>query len=161
MIQEAWQHKLHRGRVCSMAKLEEMQWSVVWQEHASETEGKGLQNCGQTSSVVWCRDLGNNERTRSSTRINEMKILRCMCGVTRRDTTRNDHIGRDNEDVDIPAERRRGRPNLRWKNASNRDITEVGLKEDNATNRAERRKKPISYSDNPTWRDKPGTKTAY
>ena len=34
----------------------------------SETEGKGLQNCGQTSSVVWCRDLGNNERTRSTTR---------------------------------------------------------------------------------------------
>ena len=23
---------------------------------------------GQTSSVVWCRDLGNNERTRSTTR---------------------------------------------------------------------------------------------
>ena len=34
----------------------------------SETEGKGLQNSGQTSSVVWCRDLGNNERTRSTTR---------------------------------------------------------------------------------------------
>ena len=33
-----------------------------------ETEGKGLQNCGQTSSVVWCRDLRNNERTRSMTR---------------------------------------------------------------------------------------------
>ena len=30
---------------------------------AGETEGKCLQNCGQTSSVVWCRDLGNNERT--------------------------------------------------------------------------------------------------
>ena len=25
-------------------------------------------NFGQTSSVVWCRDLGNNERTRSTTR---------------------------------------------------------------------------------------------
>ena len=35
---------------------------------ASETEGKGLQNSGQTSSVVWCRDLGNNERTRRTTR---------------------------------------------------------------------------------------------
>ena len=31
-------------------------------------KGKGLQNCGQTSSVVWCTDLGNNERTRSTTR---------------------------------------------------------------------------------------------
>ena len=51
-----------------MEKLEEMQWSVVWQEDASETEGKGLQNCGQTSSVVWCSDQGNNERTRSTPR---------------------------------------------------------------------------------------------
>ena len=39
-----------------MEKLEEMQWSVVGQEDASETEGKGLQN------------MGNNERTRSTTR---------------------------------------------------------------------------------------------
>ena len=31
-----------------------MQWNVVRQEDGSETEGKGLQNCGQTSSVVWC-----------------------------------------------------------------------------------------------------------
>ena len=29
---------------CSMEKLEEMQWSVVRQEDASETEGKGLPN---------------------------------------------------------------------------------------------------------------------
>ena len=50
-----------------MEELEEMQWSVVWQEDASETEGKSLQNCGQTSSVVWGRDLGNNEVTRSTT----------------------------------------------------------------------------------------------
>ena len=48
---------------CSMEKLEEMQWSV-----ASETEGKGLQNGGQISYVVWYRDVGNNERTRSTTR---------------------------------------------------------------------------------------------
>ena len=31
-------------------------------------EGEGLQNCGQTSSVVWCRILGDNEGTRSTTR---------------------------------------------------------------------------------------------
>ena len=53
---------------CSMEKLEEMQWSVVCQEDASETEGNGLQNCCQTRYVVWCRYLGNNERTRSTTR---------------------------------------------------------------------------------------------
>ena len=51
-----------------MEKLEEMQWSVVRQEDASEAEGGGLQNCGQTSSVVWCRNLGDNEGTRSTTR---------------------------------------------------------------------------------------------
>ena len=49
-----------------MEKLEEMQRSVVRQD-ANETEGKCLQHCGQTSSVVWCRDLSNNERTRSTT----------------------------------------------------------------------------------------------
>ena len=39
-------------------------------------------------------------------------------------------------DVDIPGKRRRGRPNLRWKDACKRDMTAVGLKEDNTTNRA-------------------------
>ena len=58
-----------------MEKLEEMQWSVVRKEDASETEGKCLPNYGQISSVVWCRDMGNDERTRSTTRI-EMRVLR-------------------------------------------------------------------------------------
>ena len=43
----------------------------------------------------------------------------------------------------------RGRPNLRWKDASKRDMkeaTEAVLKEDNTTNRAEWRKKQISYA---------------
>ena len=31
-------------------------------------KGKVFQNSGQTSSVVWCGDLGNNEGTRSTTR---------------------------------------------------------------------------------------------
>ena len=38
-------------------------------------------------------------------------------------------------DVDIPGERRRGRPDLRWKDACKRSTTKVGLKEDNTTNR--------------------------
>ena len=60
-----------------MEKLEEMQWSgcVVRKEDASETEGKCLPNYGQISSVVWCRDLGNDERTRSTTR-SERRMLR-------------------------------------------------------------------------------------
>ena len=40
-----------------METLEEMQWSVVWQEDASETDGEGVHNGRQTSSVVWGRDL--------------------------------------------------------------------------------------------------------
>ena len=44
-------------------------------------------------------------------------------------------------DVDIPGKRRRGRPNLRWKDACKRDMTE-----DNTTNRAAWRKKINSYT---------------
>ena len=43
----------------SMEKLEEMQWSVVWQEDASETVGEIY--TAVVSYVVWCRDLSNNE----------------------------------------------------------------------------------------------------
>ena len=39
-------------------------------------------------------------------------------------------------DVDIPGKRRRGRPNLSWKDACKRDMTEAWLKEDTSTNRA-------------------------
>ena len=52
-------------------------------------------------------------------------------------------------DVDIPGKRRRGRPNLRWKDVCKRDMTQAGLKEDNTTNRAEWRKKVISYTGDP------------
>ena len=52
-------------------------------------------------------------------------------------------------DVDIPGKRRRGRPNLIWEDACKRDMTEVVLKEDNAANRAEWRKKRISYAGDP------------
>ena len=48
--------------------LEVMLWSNVRQEDASETEWKGLQNCGPTSYVVCCIDRVNNERTISTPR---------------------------------------------------------------------------------------------
>ena len=49
-------------------------------------------------------------------------------------------------DVDIPRKRRGARLNLRWKDACKRDMTEAELKEEDATNRAEWRKKISSYS---------------
>ena len=94
-----------------------------------------------------------------------MRMLRWMCGVTKRDKIRNEHIRgttrvvqaskkisekryghvrkmkekhilRRMLDVDMPGKRRRGWPNLRWKDTCKRDMTEVGLKEGNTTNRA-------------------------
>ena len=113
--------------------------------------------------------------------VNEMRMLRWMCGVTRRDSIRNEyirgttrvvqaskkitekrlkwyghvkrmkeeHIVRRMLDVEIPGKRRRGRPNLRWKDASKRDMTKLGMKEDNTTNRAAWRKKIISLTGDP------------
>ena len=62
---------------------------------------------------------------------------------------KEEHIVRRMLELDIPGKRRRGRPNLRWKDACKRDMTQAGLKEDNATNRAEWRKKLISYTRQP------------
>ena len=62
---------------------------------------------------------------------------------------KEEHIVRRMPDVEIPGKRRRGRPNLIWEDACKRDMTEVVLKEDNAANRAEWRKKRISYAGDP------------
>ena len=50
---------------------------------------------------------------------------------------------------EIPGKIRRGRPNLRWKDACKRDMTEIGLKEDNTTNRAAWRNTIIRYTGEP------------
>ena len=53
-------------------------------------------------------------------------------------------------DVDIPGKiRRRGKPNLRRTYVCKRGMTEVGLKEDNATNRAAWRNRINSYTGDP------------
>ena len=62
---------------------------------------------------------------------------------------KEEHIVRRMLDVDISGKRRRWRPNLRWKDACKRDMILAGLKEDNGTNRAEWRKKLISYAGDP------------
>ena len=62
---------------------------------------------------------------------------------------KKEHIVRRMLDVDIPEKRRRGRRNRRWNDACKRDMIRAGLKEDNATNRAEWRTKLISYTGDP------------
>ena len=62
---------------------------------------------------------------------------------------KEEHIVRRMLDVNIPGKSRRGRPNLRWKDACKRGMTEMGLKEDNTTNRAAWRNTIISYTGDP------------
>ena len=81
----------------------------------------------------------------ASTKITEKRLK--WYGHVRR--MKEEHIVRRMLDVDIPGKRRRGRPNLRWKDACNGDMAQAVLKEDNATNRAEWRKKLISYNGDP------------
>ena len=62
---------------------------------------------------------------------------------------KEEHTVRRMLDVDIPGKRRRGRPKLGWKDACKRDMTEVGLKEDNTTNRAAWSNTIVSYTGDP------------
>ena len=64
-----------------------------------------------------------------------IEILLKWCGHVRR--TKEEHIVRIMLGVIMPVKRRRGRPNLRRKDACKLDMTQTGLKEDNATHRAE------------------------
>ena len=86
------------------------------------------------------RDKILNEHIRGTTRVVQVskktteKRLTWYGNVRR---MKEEHIVRRTLDVDIPGKRRGGRPNLRWKDACKRDMTQGGLKEDNATNRAE------------------------
>ena len=78
-------------------------------------------------------------------------MLRCMCGVTKIDKTRNEHvrgsvkvgpvtkkitekrrdeghIPRSMLDAPVPGKRRRGRPKTSWKDSCNRDKKGMGFK---------------------------------
>ena len=96
-----------------------------------------------------------NEHIRGATRevqasIKEKRLK--SYGHVRR--MKEEHIARRMLDVDIPWTLRRGwRPNLGWKYPCKSDMTEAGLKEENASNRADWRKKLISYSGDPAVLD--------
>ena len=88
---------------------------------------------------------GTNKVVKPSKKITEKRLK--WYGHVRR--MKEEHIVRRMLDVDISGKIRRRRPHLRWKDACKRDMTQAGLKEDNATNRAEWRKKLISYTADP------------
>ena len=88
---------------------------------------------------------GTTRVAQASNKITEKRLK--WYGHVRR--MKEEHIVRRMLDVDTPGERRRGRPNLRWKDACKRDMAEVGLKEDNKTNRTAFRNKIISYNGDP------------
>ena len=99
--------------------------------------------CGVTR-----RDHIQNEHIRGTTRvvqaskkITEQRLK--WYGHVRR--MKWEHTVRRMLDVDIPVKTRRGRSNLGCKDVCKRDMTQTGLKEYNATNTAEWRKKLISY----------------
>ena len=85
--------------------------------------------CGVTKM-----DKIRNEDIRGTTRVVQAskksteKRLKWYGHVRR---MKEEHIVRRMLDVDIPGKRRRRRPNLRWKDACKRDMTEMGLKDDN------------------------------
>ena len=88
---------------------------------------------------------GTTRVVQASKKITEKRLK--WYGLVRR--MKEEHIVRRMLDVDIPGKRRRGRPNLRLKDACNRDMTKVGLKDDKTTNRAALRNKIISYTSDP------------
>ena len=98
------------------------------------------------------RDKIRNKHIRGPTRVVQTSTLITekrlkWFGHVRR--MKEEHIVRGMLDVDIPGKRRRRWPNLRWKDACKRDMTEAGQEDDNATNRAAWRKKLISYTGDP------------
>ena len=71
---------------------------------------------------------------------------------------KNGQIVRRTLVVEIPVKRRRRRPNLRWKDACKRDMTEAGPKR-TTQQTGENEGGVIGYTGDPRWRDKLGRRT--
>ena len=117
------------------------------------------------SSETWAA----KKRHEKKMNVAEMKMLRWMCGVIRRDRIRNEfirgslkvaeisskmqerglnwfgHVLRRDENyigkrvmaMEVPGQRPRGRPKLRWKDRIKEDMLEKNLREHQAINRNE------------------------
>ena len=104
--------------------------------------------------------------------VTEMRMLRWMGGVTRKDKIRNEHIRGTTRvaqaskkitersliwyghvmRADIPGKRKRGRLKKRWKDACQRDLQSrpTGLRAGEETDRAMWRRNIISHTGDPT-----------
>ena len=66
----------------------------LWIPPGYEAKGDDTRNSGKASIGVWCRDAGNREKPRKKIGVNEMRMLRWMCEVTKQDKIRNEHVRR-------------------------------------------------------------------
>ena len=129
------------------------------------------------SSETWATRKKDEDRID----VNEMRMLRWECGLTRRDKVRNEHIRgtlkitpisnkvkesrlrwyghvkrREAEhpirkvlDMDLPGRRRTGRPKLRWIDCVKRDMSAVGMNENDTLDRRKWREKLRNHYSDP------------
>lgn len=69
-----------------MVEIETFFWSVLSLAHTDKIEGRILQDINQTNYDLWNRMLATQETTHA------MRMLKWMCGNTKKDRIRNEHI---------------------------------------------------------------------
>ena len=124
-------------------------------------KGKVYRTVVRPAMLYGAETWATTKRQESRIEVNEMRMLRWMCGVTRKDKIRNDYssagVQKDNGEKTemvwarhedgrrsvrrvmtkvIPGKRKRGRPKTRWKDVCKRDMQTVGLREGDAGDRA-------------------------
>ena len=102
-------------------------------------KGKVYRTVVRPAMLYGAETWATTKRQESRIEVNEMRMLRWMCGVTRKDKIRNEHIRGTTKVAQakaIPGKRKRGRPKTRWKDVCKRDMQTVGLREGDAGDRA-------------------------